>query len=484
MADIDATDNGGLRIGALATNTAAAVDAAGAGGLARARARDPGRRDPAIAQQGDHRRQSVPADALLLLHQYRPALQQARSRLRLRRDRRHRAAARGAGHQRPMHRDLSRRHGGGAGRAGRDRSRSRARTTARVRAGARFPPAARRHALARQCARRGRDHHRRDLARAGRRQADLPQGARAIVLCLCAGVGRGGRRHGRRRADHPRRSRLWRSGAQAVARSAHRRTADRQDARRKPCSTRPPTCCWKMRRAMARTISRYRLRGGRWRPCWAKRRGHSHDSAFQAGRAGHAQPARPRRPGRDRQAPAAARRSGRKSPAPRTYAAEYEVGWLLSKACWSPRRSRAAQSPRIDRGSGADDARRRRGDRRRAHDRAPRAGQGGRGAEQQPAQESVIWASRLRWSSPKPSNRRATRPSICHSTTQRKITPMSRSIRRRSKTEAGEGTRQGDLAHAMAEAAHSVDVSYHHRRPCLRRDGAACGLGAVGWTTS
>jgi len=50
-------------------------------------------------------------------------------------------------------------------------------------------------------------------------------------------------------------------------------------SRRCRCSTRPPTCCSKTRKAMARTISRYRSHDGRWPPCCARPRGSSHERA-------------------------------------------------------------------------------------------------------------------------------------------------------------------------------------------------------------
>ena len=151
---------------------------------------------------------------------------------------------------------------------GRDRRRRAAR---RDRAGARFPPPARATRRRRTtCWSRARSSPASPCRRPRRRQADISQGARTVVLRLCAGLGRGRGRDGRM-ADHPRRPGLRRAGAQAVARSAHRRAAGRANARRPRCSTRPPTCCWKMRRAMARTISRYRWRAARCGRACAKR---------------------------------------------------------------------------------------------------------------------------------------------------------------------------------------------------------------------
>ena len=81
---------------------------------------------------------------------------------------------------------------------------------------------ARRHAAYRDGAGAGRTDHRRDAAEAGRRQADLSQGARPGVLCFRAGFRR---RDRPARRDGPRGA--WRRGAQALARSRRRRPSCR-----------------------------------------------------------------------------------------------------------------------------------------------------------------------------------------------------------------------------------------------------------------
>ncbi len=78
-----------------------------------------------LTQQGHNRRQPAPAHALLLFLRHLAALQQARPRQRLRRDRRLQPHPCDPGRQRAVYRDASERHGGGAARArrqGRDGS--------------------------------------------------------------------------------------------------------------------------------------------------------------------------------------------------------------------------------------------------------------------------------------------------------------------------------------------------------------------------
>ena len=100
---IEATPEGGLRIGALVRNTDLAADRAGAPRLRPALARAPCRRFRPTAQQGNDRRQSVAADALPVFLRHQSAVQQTQSRQRLRRNRRVQPAARRARCQRKLH---------------------------------------------------------------------------------------------------------------------------------------------------------------------------------------------------------------------------------------------------------------------------------------------------------------------------------------------------------------------------------------------
>ena len=107
---------------------------------------------------------------------------------------------------------------------------------------------------------RGRADHGGDAAQAGRRQAPLSQGARPRLLCLRAGLGRGDRPAGRQR---PRRA--GRRGPQAVARrggrgraAARRRGGDGAAARRRQADRR-------------RTHSSCRWSSARSPRCWPKR---------------------------------------------------------------------------------------------------------------------------------------------------------------------------------------------------------------------
>ena len=67
LADIEETADGGLRIGARVTNSALAADMRVRRLLPAAVAGDPGRCVDAASQQGHHRRQPAPADAVPLL---------------------------------------------------------------------------------------------------------------------------------------------------------------------------------------------------------------------------------------------------------------------------------------------------------------------------------------------------------------------------------------------------------------------------------
>ena len=97
---IEATPEGGLRIGALVRNTDLAADRARAPRLWPAVARAACRRFRPTAQQGDDRRQSAAAHALPVFLRHQSAVQQTQARQRLRRDRRVQPAARRARRQR------------------------------------------------------------------------------------------------------------------------------------------------------------------------------------------------------------------------------------------------------------------------------------------------------------------------------------------------------------------------------------------------
>ncbi len=219
---------------------------------------DPGRSDAAIAQQGNHGRQSVSAHALLLFHQCRSALQQAGTRFGLRSDPRNLAHPRSSRYERPVHRHLSRRYGGGAfGTRCLRRDRASGWGFAQ-RAGPRIPPPPWRYAVARQHSGGGRSDHGGRPPPARRGQAPLPQGPRTVVLCFRAGVGRRGGSDGGR-TDRPSGPRLRGPCAQTLARSADQRSAG---GRRALCgavrSGRGPAA-GKRARAMGTTISKIPL---------------------------------------------------------------------------------------------------------------------------------------------------------------------------------------------------------------------------------
>ena len=85
---IDATPEGGLRIGALVRNTDLAADPRVRRDYGRAVARLAGRRVGPVAQQGDDRRQPAAAHALPVFLRHQPAVQQTPARQRLLGDRR------------------------------------------------------------------------------------------------------------------------------------------------------------------------------------------------------------------------------------------------------------------------------------------------------------------------------------------------------------------------------------------------------------
>ena len=110
---IEATPDGGLRIGALVRNTDLAADPRVRRDYGAAVARAARRRLRPIAQQGDDRRQSAAAHALPVFLRHQSAVQQTQARQRLRRHRRVQPPACRHRRQRRVHRHPSERHGGG-----------------------------------------------------------------------------------------------------------------------------------------------------------------------------------------------------------------------------------------------------------------------------------------------------------------------------------------------------------------------------------
>jgi hypothetical protein len=168
---IEPTAEGGLRIGALVRNTDLAADS-------RVR-RDYGVLSRALlaGASGQLRNKATTADALSLFLRHQPALQQTPARQRLRGDRRVQPPARRGGRKRSLHRHPSERHGGGDARArchGGNRAAGRRDANDPDR---RLSPPARQHAPSRDGTFAGRVDHGGDAAKAGRRYADLSQGA-------------------------------------------------------------------------------------------------------------------------------------------------------------------------------------------------------------------------------------------------------------------------------------------------------------------
>ena len=144
-------------------------------------------------------------------------LQQARSRLGLRGDRRDQPDPRDPGRERRLHRHASLGHGRRDGRPGCPRSScSDADGCDPQRRDRRLPPPAGRHAAHRDRAPAGRDDHRRGPAAAAAGPAGLPQGARPGLLRVRAGVGGRHRRDGAGH-DHGGPGGVRRRGAQALA---------------------------------------------------------------------------------------------------------------------------------------------------------------------------------------------------------------------------------------------------------------------------
>ena len=175
---IEATPEGGLRIGALVRNTDLAADARVRRDYGAAVARAARRRLRPVAQQGDDRRQPAAAHALSLFLRHQPALQQAPARQRLRGDRRLQPPACRGRRERSLHRDPS-------------RATWRWRCARSTRRWKPCGPTARRERIpiaefhrlpgdtpaCRDGADAGRADHRGDAAEAGRRHAHLSQGA-------------------------------------------------------------------------------------------------------------------------------------------------------------------------------------------------------------------------------------------------------------------------------------------------------------------
>ncbi len=157
-------------------------------------------------------------------YQHRPALQQARAGIGLRRDGRLQPHPRHSRRQRRMHRHLPGRHGGRplcARRRGRNRRPTRSSRTLPVREFHRLPgdtPRERQHPRTR------RDHHRRRPARRRVAGKQLYRKVRDRASYAFALVSVAADRRNGRRDDRARRARLRRSRAQAVARSADRRS--------------------------------------------------------------------------------------------------------------------------------------------------------------------------------------------------------------------------------------------------------------------
>ena len=105
---IEATPDGGLRIGALVRNTDLAADERVRRDYGLLVARAARRRLGPAAQQGDDRGQPAAAHALPLFLRHQPALQQTPARQRLRGDRRLQPPARGHRRERRLHRHASR----------------------------------------------------------------------------------------------------------------------------------------------------------------------------------------------------------------------------------------------------------------------------------------------------------------------------------------------------------------------------------------
>ena len=256
---VEETADGGLRIGALVTNTDLAYHPMVESRYPLLVERDPRRRLAAAAQHGDDRRQPAAADALLLLLRHRDAVQQARAGQRLLGDRRRQPHARDPRRERSLHRHAPVRHVRRARGARRDRACARAR---RASARSRSPtstacPATRRSATP-SCSR----------PRSSRRSICRPKGSRrttrylklrdrlsyafalvsvAAALKLDGGtIARSAARARRRRA-------------QAVARPVGRDDAARTSRRARRASRRPPTCCCATRKGYAHNAFKIEL---------------------------------------------------------------------------------------------------------------------------------------------------------------------------------------------------------------------------------
>jgi xanthine dehydrogenase YagS FAD-binding subunit len=240
---IEATPEGGLRIGALVRNTDLAADPrvrrdygvlsrallAGASGQLRNKATTAGN--------------LLAADALSLFLRHQPAVQQAQARQWLFRDRRHQPPARRHRDERRLHRDASERHGC------RDARARCSVATVRPDGSARTIPIADFHRLPgntphiETTLEARRTDHVVTLPKPVGRHAALSEGARSRVLCVRAGVGRCDRSAGRNGARRARRCRpqavAGRGGADAQMPRGAKAVADRlSPARNRPTKTR------------------------------------------------------------------------------------------------------------------------------------------------------------------------------------------------------------------------------------------------------
>ncbi len=231
LGDIEEIEGGGLRLGALATNSQVAYDARVRAALSAAVERDPRRRLAPAPQRGDHRRQPAAAHPLLLFLRHGHALQQARARHRLPGHRRHQPHPRHPRHQRAVHRHATRPTCAWPWPRSRRPCASRARTASRPIPFAEF------HRLPGDTPQRDTTLRPDEMILSVDLPAEdfgaalhLPEAARPRLLRLRARLGRGragdGGRHDQAGAPRARRRR-----AQALARHGGRGPAPRQAAR-------------------------------------------------------------------------------------------------------------------------------------------------------------------------------------------------------------------------------------------------------------
>ena len=167
---IEATPDGGLKIGATVRNSDLAHHPTVQRDYAvLSQAILAGRVGPA-PQHGDDRRQPAPADAVHVLPRHRHALQQARARDRLPGHHRQQPHARHPRHERTLHRDQPVGHVRGDGGVGGDDPRAGTEGLTRD-PHRRLSSSARQHAAPRNGARTGRPHHARHAPAARSREA-------------------------------------------------------------------------------------------------------------------------------------------------------------------------------------------------------------------------------------------------------------------------------------------------------------------------